>query len=84
MRLDESFTFRRPIVPWYDADGICIATVVFLAAVLGFGAVGVAVARSVPAFHNHLRVPLALVAGSALVILTTTVRLFRRRRGRRR
>lgn len=84
MRLDESFTFRRPIVPWYDADGVCIATAVFMTAVLGFGAVGVAVARRVPAFHDHLWVPLALVAGSALVILTTTVRLFRRRRGRRR
>ena len=84
MRLDESFTFRRPIVPWYDADGICIATIAFLAVVAGFGAMGIAVARGEPAFHDHLWVPLALVAGSALVILTTAVRLIRRRRGRRR
>ena len=84
MRLDESPIFRKTIVPWYDADGICIAVMVGMALVVGFGAVGIAVARRVPAFHGHLWVPLALLAGGALVMLSTGARLVRRRRGRQR
>lgn len=84
MRLDESPLFRKVIVPWYDADGICLVTIVLLALVLVFAVVGLVEARRVPAFHPHLRVPLALTVGSAGVILSTGVRLVRRRRGRRR
>ena len=83
MRLEPSASSRRVIVPWYDADGMCIATMVVLFIVLGFGAVGIWVALVEPAFHDYLWMPAVLMAASALTLCTIGLRLFRRRHGRR-
>ena len=82
MRLEESPVFRKVIVPWYDADGFCIGTMVFLALVMVFAAVGIVEARQTPDFRGHIWVPGVLVAASALVIVSTGLRLIRRGRGR--
>ena len=82
MRLEDGSAFRKVIVPWYDTEGFCIGTMVFLALVLAFAAVGIVVARQTPDFKGHIWVPGVLAAASALVIGSTGLRLFRRRRGR--
>ena len=83
MRLEPSASSRRVIVPWYDADGICIATMVLLFMVLGFGTVGILVALAEPMFNGHVWVPAGLTAASALIFCTIGLRLFKRRRGQR-
>jgi hypothetical protein len=83
MRLEESSLYGKVIIPWYDADGILIATIVVMVMVVLFGLVGLVVAIQDPAFHPDTWVPATLVAGGLLVVATATLRLWRRRRLRR-
>ena len=83
MHLEPTAISRKVIVPWYDADGVCIATIIFLLLVLGFTLVGIAVARQEPAFNEHLWLPTVLAAASLLPLLTIGLRLFKRRQARR-
>jgi hypothetical protein len=83
MRLEPSAGSRRVIVPWYDADGICIAAMAGLLSVAGFAGVGVWVALSQPDFAPHASLALVLAGAALLPAATIGLRLFRRRRGRR-
>lgn len=53
---------------------------VLLAAVLGFGLIGISVARGEEAYRGFVWVPRLLVGASGLVIVTILVRAVRRRR----
>ena len=83
VHLEPTAISRKVIVPWYDADGVCMATMIFLLLVLGFAAVGIVVARQEPSFNQHLWMPTVLAAASPLPLLTIGLRLFKRRQTRR-
>ncbi len=40
--------FRKKIVPWYDADPVCIVMIVFMLFVFVFGFIGVIAANDIP------------------------------------
>lgn len=80
MRLDPNPSFRKIIAPWYDSDALCYAVLVLMLVVFLFSMAGISVARSHPSFSNHLWVPLLLSALSLWVLVTTFLRLVRRRR----
>ena len=79
MKLDQTLSFRKIIIPWYDADAACYITIGFLLPVLLFSFVGISVARSLPSPGPFLWVPLLLAALSALGIVSVSARLIRRR-----
>lgn len=83
MRLDPQPLFRRVITPWYDGPVACWVVIVMMAGVLLFSLAGIVVARSNPDFHGHTWVPAILLLASLFVLLSTAVRLLRRRMGRR-
>jgi len=82
MRLEQSPSFRRVIIPWYDGDGICKCMIALMLAVLVFAAVGVSVANGEPDFAPYAWVPLLLLCMSLGVLISTSLRLLRRRRAR--
>ena len=82
MKLDQTLSFRKVIIPWYDADAACYITIGFLLPVLLFSFVGIGVAQSLPSPGTFLWVPMLLAALSALVLATVSARLIRRRLGR--
>jgi hypothetical protein len=83
MRLEESSLYGKVIIPWYDSDGILIATIIGMLGVVFFGLVGIFVALQEPAFQADTWVPATLLAGGLLVLVSSTLRLWRRRRLRR-
>ncbi len=84
MRLDESNpVFRGPIVPWYDSNVVCLTTIGVLLAVVGFGLIGIHVARKTPVYADYIWVPTLLVLLSAGVVLSITLRLVSRHRSGR-
>lgn len=81
MRLDEkSPVFRRAIVPWYDSETACLATIILMVAFFWFGILGIWVAREGGAYFTweYLWVPICISGLSCVVIVTITVRLVRR------
>ena len=80
MRLDPNPSFRRIIPPWYDSDALCYAVIVFMLVVFCFSLTGISVAREADAFSDHLWLPVLLSAMSLWVLVTTILRLIRRRR----
>lgn len=78
MRLDENPVFRKVIVPWYDAEALCIAVIIMMFFVFLFGIAGITVARQSPDYHEHIWVPIILIVLSVFVIISTTVRLIKR------
>ncbi|MFZ7125165.1 MAG: hypothetical protein ACOWWM_03300 [Desulfobacterales bacterium] len=80
MRQGKNPVFRRVIVPWYDSDRACwIVMLIGVSGVL-FGAVGMRVALENPEFEGHLWMPALLFILSAVVVVSTAVRLIRRRK----
>ncbi|HDI61022.1 MAG TPA: hypothetical protein ENF48_11840 [Desulfobacteraceae bacterium] len=84
MRLEESSLYGKVIIPWYDSDGVMIAVMVAMVPVLLFAVVGLIVSFEAPAHRSAAWVPAVLAAGSLFVLVSLSVRLFRRRRFRRR
>lgn len=82
MKLDQTLSFRKVIIPWYDADPACYVTIGFLLPVLLFSFAGISVAQSLPSPGTFLWVPLLLACLSGLVLVTVSARLIRRRLGR--
>jgi hypothetical protein len=71
--------FRRAIVPWYDSETACTAVLVLMGLVLLFGLVGLYVAQDRAEYQEHVWVPAVLVMLSVGVIISTAVRMIRRR-----
>lgn len=81
MRQDKSPVFRRAIIPWYDSNKACWM-VILVGIIAGFfGVVGIGVAQEIDAFDAHLWLPAVLTILSAAVVVSTVVRLIRRRKG---
>lgn len=78
MHLNDTPVFRKIIVPWYDAEAVCLLTLLFMDTVFLFGMAGIAVAREIPEYHGYIWVPFVLVVLSLSVILSVVIRLVRR------
>jgi len=79
MKDDRSPLFRKTISPWYDTEASCIAVIILMVVVLLFSLCGIWVARSDPEYGSHLWLPLGLTVMCLYVIVSTTVRLIRRK-----
>ena len=80
MRTDQSPLFRKVIAPWYDSEIACSIMGIFMVLVLCFGCVGVAVAVGNPADQGDVWVPLLLVFMSLYVLISTCIRIVKRKR----
>ena len=78
MKLDQGLSFRKAIIPWYDADPVCIIAIAILLLVFLFSMVGIDVARSLPSPGTYLWVPMLLAGLSAIVLVTVSARVIRR------
>lgn len=79
MRLDlKGPVYRKVFVPWYDSEVACLLVIVFMFIVFLFGMMGISVAHETLEYRPFVWVPVSLVALSAAVILSTTIRLIRR------
>ena len=78
MRLAKNPVYRKVIVPWYDSETACFLTIIFMGVVFLFALAGVSVARETVEYHGYVWVPVFLMAASAVVIVSTAIRLIKR------
>ena len=79
MRLDpKGPLYRKIFIPWYDSEVACLLVIVFMFVVFLFGMIGISVAHESLEYRPFVWVPVSIVALSAIVILSTTIRLIRR------
>ena len=78
MKSRENPLFRKIIVPWYDADLVCYAVVVFSLGTLAFSVCGVLAANESQRGQTILWVPLLLAGLSLFLAASTLFRLIRR------
>jgi hypothetical protein len=82
MRYDEKPVHRTLIVPWYDTKAVCLFVIVFMSVVFLFGIVGISVAGESESLQGKIWLPILLVVMSAVTIISTVIRLYRRFRYR--
>lgn len=78
MPLDQNPLFRKAIVPWYDSDKACYLCIIFMLFVLFFGIAGISLASEKTEYNEHIWVPVLLLAISAGVIISISIRLIKR------
>lgn len=69
---------RRTAKRWYQSKTVYGITIVFMLLVLLFGLVGISVTREIEQYHGYVWVPIILVVASAVVMISTLIRLIRR------
>ena len=69
---------RKAITPWHDSESMCLFFLIFMLAVFWFGIFGIQEGLESAGSSMDLWVPVALMALSSFVIITTTIRLVRR------
>jgi len=79
MKADRSPLFRKTISPWYDTEASCVVVIILMVMIFLFSLCGIWVTRSDPEYHSHIWVPLGLILMSLYVILSTSIRLVRRK-----
>ena len=78
MSPDQNVVHRKVVVPWYDTEAVCFSTLFILLLIFLFAIVGISVASEEPDFHQHVWVPIILLALSSGVMVSIAVRLVRR------
>jgi len=78
MRLDKNPVYRKLIVPWYDSEAVCFIMIILMGFVFLLSLAGVSVARETIEYHEDLWVPVSLMVMSAVVIVSTAIRLIKR------
>lgn len=79
MRLNQNPVFRKIIVPWYDSNTACYLLIAFMILVIFFGMAGISVCCETPEYQKHVWVPLVLVLPSGGVLVSTSIRMIKRR-----
>ncbi|MEW5909422.1 MAG: hypothetical protein AB1659_06465 [Thermodesulfobacteriota bacterium] len=77
MGLKKNPVFRKIIIPWYDSMTACIGLGVAMSAVFIFGLVGVSVSYADESFRGYVWLPSLLMVLSAVIILSTGIRIAR-------
>jgi len=78
MQLDLKPVHRKVIVPWYDSDVVCIATLMLAGFVLLIGVCGIHVAYETAESRQYLWIPGLVFALGLAVFLSVSVRLIYR------
>ena len=78
MLLDPKPVYRRVIVPWYDSEIACFATLLFAGLVIFFGYFGIQVAYDIPDYRQYLWIPGLLLAMGLVVFTSVAIRLINR------
>ena len=78
MPLGRNPLFRKAIVPWYDTEKACFTVIVFMLVVFLFGIAGILEVIEKIEYNEYIWVPVLLVAMSAGVIASTSIRLIKR------
>jgi len=76
--LDRQSASRKPIVPWYDSEAVCLVTLILMFLVFLFGYSGLTLIQEIPAYSDYSWVPVFLMTASGIIISSTTIRLIRR------
>lgn len=75
---EKTLSFTKEVAPWYDATPICVVVFLLMAAVLGFGILGIAIGLKNPVNRTDIWFPGLLVVFSSAVILSLVVRIIKR------
>ena len=78
MLLDPKPVYRKLILPWYDSEIVCFATLLFAGFVLLFSVFGIHVAYETPDCRNYLWIPGLLFAMGLVVFISIAIRLINR------
>lgn len=78
MPLDQNPLFRKVILPWYDTERVCFTVILFMFVIFLFGIVGIVEALEKIEYNEYIWVPVLLVAMSAWVIASISIRLIKR------
>jgi hypothetical protein len=79
IKFKNELLFRRAFFPWYDTEPVMLLILAFAVVALLFSMAGVAAALDTPRYLAYVWVPYLLGGLSLVIIVTTFVRLFRRR-----
>jgi hypothetical protein len=82
LRGSQNPLFRKVIRPWYDSETACYIVIFLMLSVMIFSLVGIDVTRKLAQYQRHLWVPVLLLVLSTGILLSTIIRLIRRRGGR--
>jgi membrane protein YdbS with pleckstrin-like domain len=82
MLYDQNPVHRKLITPWYDSRAVCLVVILSMLLVLLFALVGVYFAWENTLYREMIWLPALLALLSGIVILSTTVRLVKRRKHR--
>ena len=82
MRYDTKPVHRKIIVPWYDTESACFSVLLIMVLVFMLALAGISVSGESAEYHHKIWLPILLLVLSGLVIVSTTVRLFKRLRRR--
>lgn len=83
VKLDRQSASRKPIIPWYDSEAVCLVTIILMFFVFIFGYVGLNLTRETSTYPDYSWIPILLMAASGIIIVSTTIRLIRRYVARR-
>ncbi len=78
MLLDPKPVYRRVILPWYDSEIVCFATLLFTGFVLLFSVCGIHVAYETAAYRQYLWIPGVLFSMGLGVFVSIVIRLINR------
>ena len=78
IKFKNDLLFRRAFFPWYDTEPVMLLILAFAVAVLLFSMAGVAAALDTPRYLAYVWVPCLLGGLSLVIIVSTTIRLFKR------
>jgi len=78
MLLDPKPVYRRVILPWYDSEIVCFATLLFAGFVLFFCVFGIHVAYETPDYRQYLWIPGFLFAMGLALFVSIAIRLINR------
>ena len=81
MRFDSKPVHRRILVPWYDSNGACYATIFMMLPSFLFALVGIWTAGTRVEWHGLLWLPILLALAAGSILFRNVSRLVHRKRG---
>ncbi|MFO7964159.1 MAG: hypothetical protein R6U50_09585 [Desulfobacterales bacterium] len=78
MRIDPNPIYRKIIVPWYDSESACFATILSMVPVMLFGISGILISRDPAQYRSPGWIAFLLTGLSGYVIISVSLRLLGR------
>ncbi|OQY13731.1 MAG: hypothetical protein B6I31_00520 [Desulfobacteraceae bacterium 4572_19] len=82
MALNQNPVFRDPVAPWHDTKLPCNIQIGFMIIVIIFSIVGIFTSFGRPEFKGLCGIPILLFILSCYVLISTTIRLSKRKTSR--